>query len=78
MTRLALATGADDKEYISNDFPFKDVQIKLRGTKVSGSPRRAIMLHHSSLVARDFFHKKKIVNQYDFNLIWWDGVEQEM
>ncbi len=29
LTRLALATGADDKEYISDDFPFKDVQIKL-------------------------------------------------
>ncbi len=38
LTRLALATGVGDKEYISGDFPFEDVRIKLGGTKVSGSP----------------------------------------
>ena len=45
LTRLALATGVGDEDFILNDFPFEQVRIKLDGVKVTGSPRYAIQMH---------------------------------
>ena len=78
LTRLALATGVGDEEYIITDFPFEQVRIKLDGVKVTGSPRYAIQMHQGEKVAREFLHSRHIVNRYEFNLIWWDAVEAAM
>ena len=78
LTRLALATGVGDENSILNNFTFEQVRIKLEGVKVTGSPRYAIQMHQGEKVAREFLHSRHIVNRYEFNLIWWDGVEVEM
>ena len=78
LTRLDLATGVGYEDYIITDFPFEQVRIKLDGVKVTGSPRYAIQMHQGEKVSREFLHSRHIVNRYDFNLIWWDGVESEM
>ncbi len=78
LTRLALTNGVGEEDFISSDFPFEQVHLKLNGRKVTRSPRKAISLNRSTGIAREYFHAKRIVNRYDFNSIWWDGVESEM
>ncbi len=57
LAQLALATGVGNEEYISSDFSFKDVQIRLGGTKASGFPRKAIVQHHTLAVAQELYYK---------------------
>ena len=73
---LLMCVGTQD--FISSKFPFERLRITLHGAKVTGSPRPALERHWGTNVARDFYHSKHIINQYDFNLVYWDGVEGAM
>ena len=62
-------------KFIKSEFPFEDMCLTVNGVKVTGSPRRAISSFWGSKVARELFNGRRIVNRYDFNLIYWDGME---
>lgn len=55
-------------------FPFA-IRVMVGGLKVMGSVRYAILHHWGSTVARRLFQNRNIVNRFDFNLVWWDGIE---
>ena len=52
--------------------------ITLSGKKVTGSPRQAFEQHWGYSTARDFFHKERIIDKFDFHLVWWDGVARAL
>jgi len=75
---LGLIAAIANDEYISSDFPFEQIRVTTDGKKVTGSLKKAFNRVWSYKTAKVFFHEKHIVNKYDFDLIWWDGVEAEM
>ena len=66
------------QEFISSHLPFERVRVILDGAKMTGSPKTALTRHWGTVAAREFFHDQHIINKYDFNLVYWDGVEAAM
>jgi hypothetical protein len=64
--------------YISSDFPFETIQVRAGTKKLTGSLRPFITSHHSQQVAQEVFgfgkQGKRLTNEDDFNLIFWDGI----
>jgi len=75
---LGLIAGITDGEFISSEFPFEQIRVSTDGHKVTSSLKKALNTFWSYRTAREFFHAKKIVNKYEFHMIWWDGVETAM
>jgi predicted RNA-binding Zn-ribbon protein involved in translation (DUF1610 family) len=75
---LGLIAEIANDEYISSNFPFEQIRVTTDGKKVTGSLKKAFNRAWSYKTAKVFFHEKHIVNKYDFDLIWWEGVEAEM
>lgn len=74
----AILRGLTDKEYIDSLFPFEQVVVMAGKMKVIGSPRRAFYEFWGSRTACALFHSKCIVSKYNFNLIFWNGVDKVM
>lgn len=71
----ALVDGVASETYISDNFPFEDTCLYVKGRRVTGSPKKAIYNFWSEKVAIKLFHERRIVSKYDFHLIYWDGME---
>ena len=78
LAKEGLVTSYGEDDYISSLFPFEEVWITLSGKKVTGSPRQAFEQHWGYSTARDFFHKERIIDKFDFHLVWWDGVARAL
>ena len=78
LAKCALIAGIVERDFISSCFPFEHVRVKLGNRKVTGSPRKAIEDYWGERTARDFYHRKHIVNKHEFHLVWWEGCAQVM
>ena len=66
--------------FITGGIPFDDVRLRVGAKRVSGSPTTTKAIHNfwGASGARKFLHKKGTVYLRDFNLIYWDGMEEAM
>ena len=69
LAKTALIAGFGDEDYISSDFPFEPITVKLHGKKVTGSMEKDFESHWGAKTARAFFHRKQIVDKFQFHLI---------
>ena len=53
----------------------KKVRAQCQHRKVTKSQKSSIEQHWNNVEARRFLHAKHIVNQCDFDMVFWDGVE---
>ena len=73
-----LITGVVEQEFISSKFPFGCLQVEVDGTKLTGSPRAASEKYWGAELDQKLYHEKHMINEYEFNLVWWDGVQKAM
>ena len=78
LAKQSLVTSVAEGDYIDQELPFEQVRVSLGGRKVVGSLRKAISKHWSNRTAREFYHAKRIVSRYDFNIVYWEGMEAAM
>ena len=78
LAKNALIAGVGEQEFISSKFPFERLLVELDGVKVTGAPRMAFERHWGAKIARKLYHEKHMINKYEFNLVWWDGVDKTM
>ena len=71
----ALVHGVASEQYIRGVFPFESTTVMIGGRRIGGSPRQAMDRHWGAKIARELFHSRRIVSKYDFNLVYWDGME---
>ena len=76
LAKRALIAGYMADEYIENDLPFKEMQVKIAGTKVTGCVRLAVDRAVGEHVARRFFDRKHIISSQNFDFVWRDGVKK--
>ena len=78
MAKKVLITAVVEHESISSKFPFKKMRVEMNDTKVTGSPRAALEHHWGYTAAKEFNHSKRMINKYEFQLVWWDVIEKTM
>ena len=78
MTKKVLIALVVEQEFILGKFPFQKMRVETNGTKVDGSPRAALQRHWGYATAKEFYHSKRMINKYEFQLVWWDGCEKAM
>ena len=72
----ALMQGGASELLISSFSLFGDIRVLVGGKKVTGSTRVAITNHWGAIVVKTLFYNRHIINKYDFNLVFWDGMER--
>ena len=70
----ALLNGIVDQKFISSRFPFEDIVLTCGGKKAMGSHTTPIYKWWGYDTARAVFHSKRIVDQSDFDLTYWKGM----
>ena len=70
LASAALMEAITNGQYISSCFPFEDLRLLVNGVKVTGAANRAISNFWGSKVARQLFHDRRMINTYDFNLVY--------
>jgi hypothetical protein len=78
LAKAALITGIAEHIFISSNFPFEQLRFMVGNDKIQGSPKSAISEHWATNAAREFYHSQGILNKFDFNLVFWDGVDAVM
>ena len=77
LAKRALIADVVEQEFISSKFPFKGLSVELDGVKVTGSPLTAFEQHWGEKTTRNLlYHEKHMINNYESNLVWWDGMEK--
>ena len=74
----ALTMAIKENRFITSVFPLEKVVIQVAGTRVSGSPKAAILELWGEHVARNLFHRRKVVHSQIFPMIYWEGMLQVM
>jgi hypothetical protein len=76
LAKEALMDALYSRSFISSDFPFETVRVKLGPRKVTKSLRPSILHHSSRRIAKQVFgfgpRGSKIINEEQFELIYWD------
>jgi len=75
LAKLGLIADIADDEYADCIYPHEQIRVTLKGDKVTGSLKKAFSNHWSHEEAKSLFHKKRLVSKYEFELVYWDGVE---
>jgi hypothetical protein len=65
-----------NNSFITSVFPSEKVVIQIAGTRVSGSPKAAILELWGEQTAIDLFHRRKVVHKRLFPYIYWEGMAQ--
>ena len=74
----AIVRGLTEDDFIQSVFPFEEVVVMAGRNKITGSPRKALYDFWGSRTARALFNNKRIVSIYNFNLIYWGGMDRVM
>ena len=69
LAKRALITGYTAEEYIENDLPFEQMQVKIAGTKVTGYVQLAVDRVVGEHVARRFSDRKHILSSQNFDFV---------
>jgi hypothetical protein len=78
LAKAALMSGLEGGLIMEEDFPFEPVRFKLSENRVSGSPRQALEADWGFRAARSLFAEKNIIQERDFYLVWWEGLQLAM
>ena len=71
-------TAVINQEFISIDYPFERMRVKIDGVKVSGSVRTALEQDWGKNTAKELYNAKRRIIRYNFHMVWWDGVERAL
>ena len=78
MAKKVLIAAVVDQDFTTNKFPFEKMRVETNGTKVTGSPRAALERHWGYAAAKEFYHVKRMINNYDDPQVWRIGAEKAM
>ena len=74
----ALIAAIEENNLITSVFPLEKIVLQVAGRQVSGSHKAAILELWGEHVARDLFHRWKVVHRQLFPMIYWEGMLQVM
>ena len=74
----ALEKTVDNNEYTKPDFPHERLRMECGHTKVTASATEAINDWKSRQTAKALYHKRSIVDEDSFELIYWKGIRYMM
>ena len=78
LAKMALQNAISCKIAYEGDFTFEMLSLKIGGQLVCGSLCHTLQGHWGYSVAKALFVKKKIIQQENFFLVWWEGVTAAM
>ena len=70
--------GVAEGDYIDWDLSFEQVRVSLGGQNIVGSLQKVVSKHWSGRTVTKFYHAKRIASRYDFNIVYWNGMEDVM
>jgi hypothetical protein len=74
----ALMTAVVSQIFIVPTFPTEGVSLSIGESRITGSPKQEITHLWGEQVAQDLLHRWNIMNERDFPLEYWEGMQNAM